>query len=328
MATVGIIASPSAGKDVRRLVGHAGSTGDVDKIAVIRRAALGVIESNVDRLLYLDDTRHLIQRALEGIPHGDVQVQPISQAVMGTGRDSEKAAKALQEEGAGAVIVFGGDGTNRDVVKGWQDVPLIPLSVGTNNVFPFHMEATLGGIAAGLVAKEIVPFEEVVEQAKVIKVEYDNAERDLALVDLVLVSGDFIGSRAIWDVSNLQEGVFAIAESASVGLSSIAAALETVNRNEDAAMHVKMGEGSTSVRAPIAPGTYETIAVKEYKKISLEEQVTMKGPGVLAFDGERDRVLQEGETIVVSVSKEGPWVINTHRALDLANMNKHFVSST
>ena len=328
MATVGIIASPSAGKDVRRLVGHAGSTGDVDKIAVIRRAALGVIESNVDRLLYLDDTRHLIQRALEGIPHGDVQVQPISQAVMGTGRDSEKAAKALQEEGAGAVIVFGGDGTNRDVVKGWQDVPLIPLSVGTNNVFPFHMEATLGGIAAGLVAKEIVPFEEVVEQAKVIKVEYDNAERDLALVDLVLVSGDFIGSRAIWDVSNLQEGVFAIAESASVGLSSIAAALETVNRNEDAAMHVKMGEGSTSVRAPIAPGTYETIAVKEYKKISLEEQVTIKGPGVLAFDGERDRVLQEGETIVVSVSKEGPWVINTHRALDLANMNKHFVSST
>ena len=247
---------------------------------------------------------------------------------MGTGRDSEKAAKALQEEGAGAVIVFGGDGTNRDVVKGWQDVPLIPLSVGTNNVFPFHMEATLGGIAAGLVAKEIVPFDEVVEQAKVIKVEYDNAERDLALVDLVLVSGDFIGSRAIWDVSNLQEGVFAIAESASVGLSSIAATLETVNRNEDAAMHVKMGEGSTSVRAPIAPGSYETIAVKEYKKISLEEQVTIKGPGVLAFDGERDRVLQEGETIVVSVSKEGPWVINTHRALDLANMNKHFVSST
>ena len=99
MATVGIIASPSAGKDVRRLVGHAGSTGDVDKIAVIRRAALGVIESNVDRLLYLDDTRHLIQRALEGIPHGNVQIEPINQAVMGTGRDSEKAAKALKEEG-------------------------------------------------------------------------------------------------------------------------------------------------------------------------------------------------------------------------------------
>ena len=62
MATVGIIASPSAGKDVRDC-GHAGSTGDVDKIAVIKRAALGVIESNVDRLLYLDDT-HISFNAL------------------------------------------------------------------------------------------------------------------------------------------------------------------------------------------------------------------------------------------------------------------------
>jgi predicted polyphosphate/ATP-dependent NAD kinase len=238
VATVGIIASPSAGKDVRRLVGHAGSTGDVDKIAVIRRAALGVIESGVDRLLYLDDTRHLIQRALEGIPHGNVQVEPINQAVMGTGRDSEKAAKALKSEEAGAVIVFGGDGTNRDVAKGWQDVPLLPLSVGTNNVFPFHIEATVGGMAAGLVARNILSLTDVAKQAKVIKVEYGDGQSDLALVDLVLVSGDFIGSRAIWDVTNLQEGIFAIAESATVGLSSIAAALETIDRNEDAAMEI------------------------------------------------------------------------------------------
>tara|TARA_Y100000766_G_C18903310_1_gene604498 strand:+ start:2010 stop:2996 length:987 start_codon:yes stop_codon:yes gene_type:complete len=328
VATVGIIASPSAGKDVRRLVGHAGSTGDVDKIAVIRRAALGVIESGVDRLLYLDDTRHLIQRALEGVPHGNVQVEPINQAVMGTGRDSEKAAKALKSEGAGAVIVFGGDGTNRDVAKGWHNLPLLPLSVGTNNVFPFHMEATVGGVAAGLVARNLVFIKEVAKQAKVIKVEYDDGQSDLALVDLVLVSGEFIGSRAIWDVANLQEGIFAIAESATVGLSSIAATLGTIDRNENAAMYVKMGEGNTTVRAPIAPGTYETIPIKAFKKIDLEEKISMKGPGVLAFDGERDRVLQDDETIVVSVSKEGPWVINTHRALDLANIKKHFVSST
>ena len=90
----------------------------------------------------------------------------------------QKAAKALKEEGAGTVIVFGGDGTNRDVAKGWPDIPLLPLSVGTNNVFPFHMEATVGGIAAGLVAKNSA-LEQVAEQAKVINVEYDNAESDL-----------------------------------------------------------------------------------------------------------------------------------------------------
>ena len=175
--------------------------------------------------------------------------------------------------------------------------------------------AACAGTVAGAMGGMSDFAEEVAEQAKVINVEYNNAESDLALVDLVLVTGDFIGSRAIWDVSNLQEGVFAIAESATVGLSSIAATLETVKRNEDAAIHVIMGEGNTTVRAPIAPGTYETIPVKEYKRINLEEKVTMKGPGVLAFDGERDRVLQEDETIVVSVSKEGPWVINTHSCL-------------
>ena len=56
--------------------------------------------------------------------------------------------------------------------------------------------------------------------------------------------------------------------------------------------------------------------------------MSIKGPGVLAFDGERDRVLQKGEKIVVVITKQGPWVINTHRALDLANIKKHFVSST
>ena len=42
------------------------------------------------------------------------------------------------------------------------------------------MEATVGGIAAGLVAKKIVPFEQVAEQAKIINIEYNNAESDLA----------------------------------------------------------------------------------------------------------------------------------------------------
>ena len=89
-----------------------------------------------------------------------------------------------------------------------------------------------------------------------------------------------------------------------------------------------MGEGNGTVRAPIAPGTYETVPIKGSKKIQLNEKVSIKGPGVLAFDGERDRVLQKGEKIVVVITKQGPWVINTHRALDLANIKKHFVSST
>ncbi|MEC7845363.1 MAG: diacylglycerol kinase family protein, partial [Actinomycetota bacterium] len=282
MTTVGIIASPTAGKDVRRLVGHAGSTGDVDKIAIIRRAALGAIESGVEKILFLDDTRHLIQRALEKISKSNISMEPITQAVMGTGRDSQKAAAAMKEAGVGSVIVFGGDGTNRDVAKGWIDAPMVPLSVGTNNVFPFHMESTIGGIAAGLVARGIVPLNEVAKRAKIIRVDLAGGHNDLALVDLVLVEGDFIGSRAIWDVTNLKEGIFAIAEPASVGLSSIAATHQSIGRDEDGGVYVQMGLGNQTVRAPITPGTYETVQIRSHRKLVLDESVTIAGPGVLA----------------------------------------------
>ena len=37
---------------------------------------------------------------------------------------------------------LGGDGTNRIIARTWPDVPLLPLSTGTNNVFPVTVDAT------------------------------------------------------------------------------------------------------------------------------------------------------------------------------------------
>ena len=39
-------------------------------------------------------------------------------------------------------LILGGDGTSRAFVKGWRDASLLPLSTGTNNVFPRLAEAT------------------------------------------------------------------------------------------------------------------------------------------------------------------------------------------
>ena len=55
----------------------------------------------------------------------------------------------MREAGCGALVVLGGDGTQRAVAKAWRDAPLVPLSTGTNNVFPLHVEATAAGLAAG-----------------------------------------------------------------------------------------------------------------------------------------------------------------------------------
>tara|TARA_B100000686_G_scaffold121243_1_gene128327 strand:+ start:3857 stop:4852 length:996 start_codon:yes stop_codon:yes gene_type:complete len=327
MTTVGIVASPSAGKDLRRLVANAGSVGDVDKISIIRRAASGAIEGGATRLLYLDDNRHLVERALEGlISHHQtpVHLERIDIPTLGSSRDSVRAAEELAKQQVSAVLVFGGDGTNRDIAKGWEDAPVVPISVGTNNVFPLNIEPTLGGVAAGLVAKGVVELEKVAQRAKVIHVHFDDREDDRALVDVVLTDGDFIGARAIWNTDDLRSAVFAIAEPASVGLSSIGATLENISRSKDAGLFVEMGESEETVRAPIAPGTYETIGIIAHRVISLDEQVIVEGPGVLAFDGERDHVLTDGQTANLSIRKDGPWVIDPTKTVELANEIKYF----
>ena len=54
--------------------------------------------------------------------------------------------------GVRCLITLGGDGTNRIVAKASGDVPLMPISTGTNNVFPVMIEGTIAGLAAGLAA--------------------------------------------------------------------------------------------------------------------------------------------------------------------------------
>jgi predicted polyphosphate/ATP-dependent NAD kinase len=327
MATVGIIASPSAGKDVRRLVGNAGSVGDVDKIASIRRAAHGAVEGGATRLVILDDTRHLVLRAVEGLAAAaGVAVEIVDLETIGTGSDSRRAAAAMAELNAGAVVVFGGDGTNRDVAKGWPDVAVMPLAVGTNNVFPSTVEPTIGGVAAGLVASGAVQLADVAHRAKRIEVTIDD-HHDAALVDVVLVRGDFIGSRAVWHAEDLVAAVFAMAESDSVGLSSIAGVMAPVGRCEAAAVTVTMGPGGSIVRAPIGPGTYVDVEVESHRRLELGEPFELAGPGVLAFDGERDHVLSRGAVARVTVTATGPWVIDPARALAAAVADQFFVTA-
>ncbi|MFZ9890134.1 MAG: hypothetical protein ACO3JL_21760, partial [Myxococcota bacterium] len=78
---------------------------------------------------------------------------------------------------------------------------------------------------------------------------------------------------------------------------------------------LELGPGGVLVEAPIAPGYYQPIAVRDHRRTRLGEAVIVAGPGVLAFDGERERVLHEGQTAVMRVERSGPCVIDVRRAL-------------
>lgn len=324
--TVGVIANPAAGKDIRRLVAHASPTSDAAKIGVVRRAIAGAIDAGATRILVAPDKHNLSTRAIGDLDTSSARIEVIDEPTIGHPSDTISMSTHMRHEGVDALIVLGGDGTHRDVAKGWLDAPIVGISTGTNNVFPRSIDATLAGVAAGLIASGVVGLPEVSYRAKVAHVVFhDGAADDLALVDLALMFGSFTGSRAVWDPSQLQSVIACIAEPASVGLSTIAGLLSPVDRRTPRGVHVILG-GPNRVRVPIAPGSFTDVPYWSANEIELDEPVTLRGPGVLSFDGERDRVLGVDASVTVRIRADGPRVIDVEATLNAAVAAKHFQS--
>ena len=330
MGTVGIITNPAAGKDIRRLVAHASPTSDAAKMGVVRRAVMGAIDGGATRILVAPDRHNLSTRAVQGLDFDtgrSVVIEVLDEPAHGWSGDTIAMASRLAKEGADTVIVLGGDGTQRDVAKGWLDVALVAISTGTNNVFPRSVDATLAGLAAGLVAAGVVELSQVSHRAKVAHVRFDDGSNDdLALVDLVLMDGQFTGSRAVWDPRSLRALIACIAEPATVGLSSIAGLLHPVDRRSPGGVHVIFGGAHESgvVRAPLAPGLFFDVLYSSVMALDEGSPIVLTGPGVLSFDGERDRVLASGAVATAEIRADGPYVIDVDATIAAAASTNHF----
>ena len=325
---VGVIVNPVAGKDIRRLSTGATHTPDTTKMGIVRRVVAAAAESGATTLLLADDPHRLARRAIDelDLPDG-VEVELLADHVSGTRADTIDAAAEMRERGAGAVVALGGDGTCRDVATGWPDVPLIPISTGTNNVYPSTVDGTSAGVAAGLVASGAVPIERVAQPTKRIVVEItddDGTRRhdDVALVDLALVDEMFVGARAVKDPDTIISVVAAIGEPGSTGLSSIAGRAHPVDRHTRGGVVITLvhdGEPIVRrVRVPLSPGTFDTLELAEVRPIDDGERVLLHGPGVLAFDGERDVPIRRGSTVAASIERTGPRLIDVATTLMLA----------
>ena len=267
-------------------------------------------------MLIADDHKSLGRQALRGLEYNDAatSVEIIGDEVHPASFHSRRMAEQLQELGVGALVTLGGDGTHRDIAKGWRDAPMVPVSTGTNNVYPQMIEATVAGHAAAIAASGSKPLELIAHRAKILDVTGEGIKDDLALIDIAMVEGSFTASRAVWDVDTLRQLIVTTAEPATIGLSSIAARVAPVTRHEFGGVHLRFGPGQT-VRAPIAPGLYHDVAIASYERLDLGQSVVIDGPGVLAFDGERDVVLAPGQQVKITLNANGPWVIDPTAAL-------------
>lgn len=322
--TIGIVANPASGKDVRRLVARASVFDNREKCAIIRRALSGAINAGARRFAYLDDSHNIAGGALEELGY-DCETVPITSAGTNSALDTIRGATELAGNDCIATLILGGDGTSRAFVKGWRDAVMLPLSTGTNNVFPRMAEATVAGTALGVLASGGVTLKEAVVPVKIIDVEIEGEDPDIALIDAVVTSDQFIGARALLDGDVIERIVLTRAEPTAVGMTSVGGLIRPLADGEDAGLHLVLGKGGRSkVHAPIAPGLFETLRIKQAATLDFDELVEFEGPCVLAFDGEREREIQAGQRVTMRVSRSGPSVLDIARTMELAACRKLF----
>jgi len=317
---VGILANPMSGRDVRRVAARASRLSHEYKREQIQRAVIGAVAAGTDRVLLVHDCFRTAESAVESL-HLHATLEFVDVRIETRPADTARAAVAMREAGCRALLVLGGDGTHRIVARAWPAAPMVALSTGTNNVFPEMYEATTAGAAAGLVAAGRVALDEVSRPAKRIEVLYADGERDLALVDAALLADDHPGNLMPFEPAKLRQLVLARAEPAAVGMSPIGGLLHPCGRDDDGGVALRCtgpDGGGAPLLAPVSPGLYGTCHVAEARPVALGEEVVLRGPGVLALDGDRERRLATGETARARVLRDGPRVIDVRGALAVA----------
>jgi len=328
MRKVGIIANPASGKDIRRLVAYADIVDNREKVNLIRRIILGIDSTGVDEILMMPDYYSLGEKALSGLKRARLKakIRALDMPVSGTQNDSTRAMRLMKEQGVNCTVTLGGDGTNRAVAKGDCTIPVVPVSTGTNNVFPVMVEATTAGITAGIIAQDIVNIEEVTYKHKRLIINKNGKEVDMALVDVVVLEQPFVGARAVWKMSEVKEIICTRAEPGSIGLSSIGGGISPVEPRDDFGLYIRLGNGSITTRAAVLPGMIQEISISSYRKIDIDEMIDLNSePCLIALDGERELIKRASDKIMVKLQKDGPLVVDIARTIKTAVSTGFFI---
>jgi predicted polyphosphate/ATP-dependent NAD kinase len=320
MTAVGIIANPASGKDIRRLVAHGSVFDNHEKANIVRRVLLGLDALGVERAWIMPDSFGIAAGALDGLRLSTLSVGVLDMPATFTSVDTLRAATLMVSAGVGCIITLGGDGTNRLVAQASADVPLMPISTGTNNVFPSMVEGTLAGLAAGLVARGLA--DSAVDRVSCLEISRADAAVETALIDVAVYDERFVGARAVWDPARILELILARVEPGSIGLSSIGAHLGL-----DSAAHLRMGFGGQAVLAPIAPGIVACVRVAACRALRPGDEVRLcqPRPCTLAFDGEREVALASHAEVCVRLERNGPRVVDLRRAIAIAARSGVFI---
>jgi hypothetical protein len=325
MSSIGIIANPASGKDIRRLVSYATVIDNNEKVNIVKRVVLAAQALGVETVYFMPDTfcmGYTVQEDLsrEGVLAAEINV--LDMELQASAADSTAAAAMMEVLGVGCILVLGGDGTSRAVAKGIEKTPLIAVSTGTNNVYPAMLEGTVAGMAAAAVAGLEDPYAPCVRDKR-IALAINGKDTDSALIDAALTEDLYAGTKAVWDTNRIRGLVVSRCHPASIGFSAIAGCLQIVRDTDDWGLCLNFSSTGKKILAPVAAGILAELGVADCRKVNLEEEFSIQAgsPGMIALDGEREVQVRSGDTLSFRIRRSGPWRVDVRKALEMAQKN-------
>lgn len=330
MSTIGIIANPASGKDIRRLVSHATVVDNNEKVNIVKRIILAAQGAGVEKIYIMPDTFLIGYKAKEDLIASrelNIPVEILDMDIKGSIKDTILATEIMEKLVVGCIIALGGDGTSRAVAKSITCTPLISVSTGTNNVYPELLEGTVVGMAAAAISTQTCDIGNTCRRDKRIEVYKEEVLMDIALVDCVISKQTYIGSKAIWKSEDIKKVIVSRAHPASIGFSTIVGVKMLVGQDDDFGASIDVNKGDNNLVAPIAAGTMKRIQVNEPIIHPLDEifEMKMEYKGIMALDGERELPFKEGEIFRFKITRNGPFRVNIKSTLESAQLNGFFM---
>lgn len=316
MSAIAICVNPMSGRDVRRLAARATNMTHEAKRDLVARIAAGADAMGATDIYVTREPFRIASAALEQMTL-NARVHVLEFKLRSDASDTETAVHRFLAEGVRTIVSLGGDGTNRAMVRASCDYHLIPLSTGTNNVFPELVEPTIAGMVAALQARGQLP-ERLSRRAKVLHVRSPRGN-DVGLIDAVLLERDHVGNLLPFDAGRLKQILLTRAEPDAIGMSPIGGLIQPVYADDDGGLLLHLGPGGGpggyELEAPLSPGAFQSVHVKSVTPVQLGVAVPFRGKGVLALDGDRDHRLEIHESAVVEIRRDGPLIVDVRASM-------------
>ena len=328
--SIGIIANPVSARDIRRIVANAGNLQIADRVNMVLRVLSSAGSCGVDHVLMMPDRggiRAMLERSLgreQRLHHQFPEVEFLDMDPDSTVEDTFVAARMMKNAGVAAIIVLGGDGTHRAVVRECGSVPIAGLSTGTNNAFPEMREPTITGMAVGLYATGRLSNEQALAPNKVLEISINGGEhREIALVDAVISTDRCIGARALWKTENLRALYVTFAEPEAIGMSAIAGLLHPIGRRDPGGLAVELCEDPARrqlvLDAPIGPGMVRAVGISRWQAMEPGRPFAVDlDAGVVALDGEREMEFDAGDQVSITLREDAFRTVEVTRCMHIA----------